>query len=158
MKPLLLTWLAAALLCLAGCDYDVPITPEPTRPVDPRLVESWASYEPDEQKVELLNVRKLDDTHYVVSIDRDIYRAYHSDLGTLSFVSVQDLNSDDRKYAYYLWALSDDGRRLSLRRVRQELLPEKVKDPATIQRLLRENAASPRLFEAEQVFTRKTKG
>lgn len=158
MKPLLPTLLAAALLGLAGCDYDVPVTTEPTRPVQPSLVGSWGSYDPAEQKLELMSVRQWDDTHYAVSIDRDIYRAHHSDLGPLALVSVQDLNSDDHKYVYYLWSLSADGRQLTLRRVRQELVPDKVKDIPTIQRLLRENAANPKLFDQDQVFTRKVKG
>ena len=158
MKPLLPTLLAAGLLCLAGCDYDIPITAEPTRPVDPRLVGTWANYDPDEQKVEVITVRAWDDTHYAVAIDRDIYRAHHSDLGAMSMISVQDLNSDAHKYVYYSWSLSDDGRQLTLRRVRQELVPDKVRDVATMQRLLRDNAAKPQLYEPATVFTRKGGG
>lgn len=155
MKPLLPTLLAAGLLCLAGCDYDVPITAEPTRPVDPRLVATWGSFDPNELKVEVMSVRRLDANTYIVATDNDVYRAFHSDVGPLAMVSVQDLNADSRKYVYYAWKLSDDGRQLTLRRVRQEILPDTVKDSATIRQLLRDRAADPRLFDREQVFTRK---
>jgi hypothetical protein len=160
MKPnLLLTGLAAAgLLALSGCNYDVPVTPEPTRPVDGRLLGDWIRYDRDEQKIEQLSVRKLDDSHYVVAIDGDIYRGFHTDHAKLPLVSLQDLNSGSRKFVYYAWQLSLDGAQLTLRRVAQEVIPETAKDTATIQRLLSDHATDPKLFDPELVFARKKSG
>src|SRR5438552_15750059 len=85
------------------------------------------------QTAEKMKVRKLDDSVYIVYYDGDLFRAYHSDIGETPFASVQDLNSNDRKYAYVVWKLSDDGKHLSLRSV-NKLIP---KEPRTQLRFLR---------------------
>ena len=46
-----------------------------------------------------MKVRRLDDNTYVVYYDGDLFRAYHSDVAETSFATVQDLNSNDHKYA-----------------------------------------------------------
>jgi len=53
-------------------------------------------------------------------------RAYHSDIAETPFASVQDLNSNDRKYAYVVWKLSDDGKNLSLRNVSNKVIPKEI--------------------------------
>ena len=57
-----------------------------------------------------MRVRRLDDSTYVVYYDGDLFRAYHSDVAEMPLVSVQDLNSSDRGYAYVVWKLSSDGK------------------------------------------------
>jgi hypothetical protein len=101
------------ILAFTACEYEVPITPSPTRNVQERLLGDWISL----GDKETMKVRRLDDNIYIVYFDGDLFRAYHSDVAETSFVSVQDLNSSDRKYAYVVWNLSDDSRRLSLRSV-----------------------------------------
>ena len=122
----------AACLCIlafSACEYEVPITPSPTQKVQERLLGDWTSTDGKEK----MKVRKLDDSIYIVYYDGDLFRAYHSDIAETPFVSVQDLNSNDRKYAYVVWKLSDDGKHLSLRSV-NKLIP---KEPRTQLRLLR---------------------
>lgn len=156
MKPhLLRAAFAGGLLLLAGCDYDVPITAGPTRPIDPRLLGEWISHDPDDKKDEAMNVRKLDEFNYVVAIDGDIYRVFHTDHANLPFVSAQDLNSSSRKYVYYTWKLSADVAQLTLKRVTQDVIPDSAKDSGAIQQLLTEHAADPKLLGKELVFTRR---
>ena len=140
------------LLWFAGCQYDVPITSSPTRKVQPALVANWRSLDGKEE----LKVRRLDDSTYVLYYDGDLFRAYHSDLGNIPFVSVQDLNANDRKYAYIVWKLSDDGNKLSLRNVNDKVIPKETKSSATIVALLMKNAANPELF-GEEIEFRKEK-
>ncbi len=102
-----------------------------------------------------MKVRKLDDSVYIVYYDGDLFRAYHSDIGETPFVSVQDLNSNDRKYAYVVWKLSDDGKKLSLRSV-NKLIPKETKDSATVAALLTKNVRNPELF-GEEIGFRKEK-
>jgi hypothetical protein len=83
-------------------------------------------------------VRKLDDSVYIVYDDGDLFRAYHSDIAETPFASVQDLNSNDRKYAYVVWKLSDDGNHLSLRNVNRKVIPKESRDSATVAALLTE--------------------
>jgi hypothetical protein len=103
-----------------------------------------------------MRVRRLDDSTYVVYYDGDLFRAYHSDVAEMPFASVQDLNSNDRKYAYMVWKLSDDGKRLSLRNVNNKIIPKETRDSATAASLLTKNARNPELF-GEEIEFRKEK-
>jgi hypothetical protein len=143
----------AACLCIlafSACEYEVPITPNPTQKVQERLLGDWTSSDGKEK----MKVRKLDDSVYIVYYDGDLFRAYHSDIAETPFVSVQDLNSNDRKYSYVVWKLSDDGKHLSLRSV-NKLIPKETKDSATVAALLTKNVRNPELFGEEIEFRRE---
>ena len=102
--------LAIALLALAGCDFNVPITAEPTRKIEPALLGEWVGTEWNENDCkDRIKVRQYDDSSYVVLFNGDLHRAWHSDIGETAFVTVQNLDSPDRKYSYFLWSLSDGG-------------------------------------------------
>jgi hypothetical protein len=103
-----------------------------------------------------MKVRRLDESLYVVYYDGDLFRAYHSDVADISFVSVQDLNSKDRKFAYVLWKLSDEGKNLRLRNVNDKIVPKETKDSAAVVELLTKNASNPELF-GEEIEFRKVK-
>jgi hypothetical protein len=102
-----------------------------------------------------MRVRRLDDSTYVVYYDGDLFRAYHSDVAEMPLVSVQDLNSNDRKYAYIVWKLSSDGKGLTLRSV-NKLIPKETKDSAAVAALLTKHARNPELF-GEEIEFRKEK-
>jgi hypothetical protein len=145
----------AAGLCISAfsaCEYDVPITPNPTRKVQEQLLGNWVSLDGKEN----MRVRRLDDSTYIVYYDGDLFRAYHSDLAETPFASVQDLNSNDRKYAYIIWKLSDDAKRLRLRSINDKVIPKETRDPATLAALLTRNARNPELF-GEEIEFRKDK-
>jgi hypothetical protein len=80
--------------------------------VQERLLGDWTSADGKEK----LKLRRLDDSIYIVYYDGDLFRAYHSDVADTPFASVQDINSNDRKYAFVVWKLSDDGKHLSFQR------------------------------------------
>ncbi|HVZ66144.1 MAG TPA: hypothetical protein VG936_16370 [Lacunisphaera sp.] len=149
--------LAAGLLGLAACNYDFPLTEKPTHKVDSRLLGDWVHFDQDEQKLEQLSVRQLDENAYVVAMDGDLYRVIHSDFADTAFVSVQDLQPGDLhgKYAYYAWELSPDGHQLTVKGVRTRIVPEDTKDAAAAQKLIRDNLANPALYGEPQVFTPK---
>ncbi|MFL6499228.1 MAG: hypothetical protein ACJ8LL_00740 [Candidatus Udaeobacter sp.] len=135
-------------LAFAACQYDVPITSAPTRKVQEQLLGDWTSVDGKEK----LKLRSLDDSVYVVDYDGDLFRAYHSEIAETPFVTVQDLNSGDRKYAYVVWKLSDDGKNLRLRNVNDKIVPKQTKDSATIVALLTKNAGNSELFGEEIEF------
>ncbi len=138
------------ILVFTACEYEVPITPSPTRKVQEQLLGNWISLDGKEN----MRVRRWDDSIYIVYYDGDLFRAYHSDVADTPFVSVQDLNSNDRKYAYVIWKLSDDGKGLSLRSV-NKLIPKETKDSAMVAALLTKNARNPELFGAEIEFRKE---
>lgn len=140
------------LLAFSACEYEVPITQSPTRKVQEQLLGNWVSLDGKED----MRVRRWDESTYVVYYDGDLFRAYHSDLAEMPFISVQDLNSNDRKYSYVIWKLSDDGRDLTLRGVNQKIIPKETTDSATVAALLTKNARNPELFGKEIEF-RKAK-
>jgi hypothetical protein len=105
---------------------------------------------------EHMNVRRLDENTYVLYYDGDLFRAYHSDVAETPFATVQDLNSNDRKYAYVIWKLSDDGKFLRLRNVNDKVVPKDTKDSAAVVALLTKNARNPDLF-GEEIEFRKEK-
>ena len=142
-----------ALCCLgfAACQYEVPITSAPTRKAQEQLLGNWRSNDGKEE----LKLRRLDDNVYVVYYDGDLFRAYHSDVAVTPFATVQDLNSNDRKYAYMVWKLSDDGKHLRLRSVSDKVIPKETKDSATVVALLTKNARNPELFGEEIEFNKE---
>ncbi len=140
--------LCLCILACAACEYEAPITSSPTRKVEGRLLGDWVSLDGKEN----MKVRRSDDN--IVYYDGDLFRAYHSDVAETPFVSVQDINSSDRKYAYVVWKLSDDGRRLTLRSIQSKLIPKEQKDSARVAELLKENAKNPELFGEEIEFNK----
>jgi hypothetical protein len=141
-----------SILALSACEYEVPITSSPTRKVQEQLLGNWISLDGKEN----MRVRRLDDSTYIVYYDGDLFRAYHSDVAETPFASVQDLNSDDRKYAYVIWKLSDNDEHLSLRNVNRKVIPKETRDSAAVAALLTKNVRNPELF-GEEIEFRKEK-
>ncbi len=142
---------ALCILTFSACEYQVPITSTPTRKVEERLLGDWTSSDGKEK----MKVRRLDDIIYIVYYDGDLFRAYHSDVAETPFVSVQDINSADRKYAYVVWKLSDDGYGLSLRSVNSKVIPKENKDSARVEELLKRNLQNPELLGETIQFTKE---
>ncbi|HEU0275985.1 MAG TPA: hypothetical protein VFQ83_15790 [Candidatus Udaeobacter sp.] len=142
----------AICLCIGACVYEVPITPAATRKVQEQLLGNWVSLDGKEN----MRMRRWDESTYVVYYDGDLFRVYHSDVAEMPLVSVQDLNSNDRKYAYVIWKLSDAGKRLTLRNVNNKLIPKETKDSTAVAELLTKNAHNPELF-GEEIEFRKEK-
>jgi hypothetical protein len=117
--------------------------------VQEQLLGNWVSLDGKEN----MRVRRLDDSTYVVYYDGDLFRAYHSDVAETPFTTVQDLNSSDRKYAYIIWKLSDDGKNLRLRSVNDKVVPKETKDSAAVAALLTKN--NPELFGEEVAFKKE---
>lgn len=146
-------FVAAVCALLAGCDFNVPLTKVATRNVDTRLIGNWR--EQSEKESDLLTVRQLDDATYIATINGDAYRVYHSDVASRTFVTVQNLNDDERKYCYYLWELSPGGAELTLRRVNSRVVPEEVASAEAAQQLIVENLDNPKLLVDPALFVRE---
>jgi hypothetical protein len=119
--------------------------------VQEQLLGNWVSLDGKEN----MRVRRLEDSTYVVYYDGDLFRAYHSDVAETPFATVQDLNSSDRKYAYVIWKVSDDGKNLRLRNVNDKVVPKETKDSASVVALLTKNASNPELFGEEIEFKKE---
>lgn len=149
-RPSLGFAICLCILAFHACQYEVPITSSPTRKVQEQLLGNWVSLDGKEN----MRVRRLDDSTYVVYYDGDLFRAYHSDVAEMQLASVQDLNSNNRKYAYVVWKLSSDGKHLTLRSV-NKVIPKETKDSAAVAALLTKNARNPELFGEAIEFIRE---
>jgi hypothetical protein len=157
-KRFFASFLTVLCFVISGCNYDFPLTAQPTRKIDVHLLGDWVGVDKENQNEELMHVRQFDDTTYVVSMDSDIYRAFHSDFADTAFLSVQDLNSGSRRYLYFTWQLSPDGTQLTLKGISSKVVPEETKSPAAIQALIKQNLANPKLFGDAIHFSRKKSG
>ena len=142
----------AVILALTGCNYDAALTAQPTRKIDERLLGVWLGG--DEGKEPMI-VRALDEFTYVVAMDDEIYRAYHSDFGDRPFLSVQELQKE-RRYLFLTAEVSADGKKLTLHTVNVKVIPEETKGREALQRLLKANLTNPKLFGEALVYTRKS--
>ncbi len=125
------------------------MTKEPTRNVDDRLLGDWIAMGG------WMKVRRLDASGYVIFHDGRLYRAWHSETAGLPLVSVQDIDSNKRKFAYLSYTLSDDGRRLTLRVVNDKLIPDDTKDSDRVKQLFEKHARDPALFGEGFVYVRQ---
>jgi hypothetical protein len=152
-----ISWLrrvaALAACLLTGCIYDVPITASATRNVDARLVGDWAS----EDGKETLKIRELNGTTYLLLLNGDPFRAYHSDFAGVAFVTVQDLDSSAQKFAFIKYALSADGQRLTAYAVNSETIPKTIRTSGDVRKLLRQNLGNPKLYTDEPLAFVKRK-
>jgi hypothetical protein len=164
------TTLIACFLAASGCKWKAPITKEPTRKIEEKLIGTWLSVEDkDDDARDALAVLKCDESHYVVlflKIDEEkkevtdgvlTFRAHHSDLDKTPFVTVQDITDNERKYLYYTYKLSKDGNTLTLRVVDDDLVPRNTESPEAVQKLLKKHAKDPDLFEDEPTSWTKSK-
>lgn len=138
------------ILLLGGCDYDEALTAKPTRRIDERFLGVWQGAD----AADLMTVRQLDEFHYIVAMDDDIYRASHSGLTGADLLSVQELGGD-RKYVYATAAVSADGRQLTVRLINGKIVSDKIKGRAALQKVITANLANPDLFNEAVIFTRK---
>jgi hypothetical protein len=148
--------LAAAVCCLlfSSCVYEVPITAQPTRKIDQRLLGNWTAKDEKNGETVKMKIVKLDDYNYIVFFDnKDLYRVFHSDVAKTPFVSVQILDSEKPKYAYSAWTLNEDGTLVG-RAVNDKVVPDETKTSNAAQKLLEQNLKNPDLFEEPMKFTK----
>lgn len=139
-------------LLFSGCIYEAPLTTEPTRKVDDNLVGTWVTDDP-EQTVE---IRKFDDSHYVLLNDGQFYRAFHSDLDGVPFVSIQSIDSlTDRKFWLVEYKLSSD--QLTVRAVNTDTIPKTLKTTDEIAASIRAHLGKADLFDEKPLNYRRQK-
>ncbi len=136
-------------LCLAGCEYDVPVTAAPTEGVNQQLCGEWLTLDG------WMKIRGYDDAHYVINFDGKLHRAWHSTVAGVPLVTVQNIDQPERKYHFLTWRLADDGRHLILQVVNDKLIPDETRDSATVAKLVSAHAQNPDLLGRDIIYTRQ---
>ena len=161
-RPLLVS--ALVMVALARCDeFEVPITAEPTRHVESALLGDWLMVDegghPRNYSKDRVRIRPYDQSTYVVNHNDALYRAWHSDVDGLPLITLQSIDSDERKYQYWTWRVSDDGSEMTLRSIgavskSSGLIPTDARDSATIVDIIRKNRESAQLFGGPVRFSK----
>ena len=140
-----------------GCDYEAPLTAKPTGKIDPQLLGNWIGQDTGSFPETNLKIRKLDDSNYLISYG-GFYRAYHSDLGDIHFVSIQNIEpvpDKERKYILATYELKDNGDTLIVRTINDKVIPNTLKTSAELEKAIRANLKNPDLFKKDPgVFNR----
>ena len=143
-------------LLLSSCIYDAPLTDTPTRKIDERLIGDWVSVE---EKPSVVQVRKFDDTNFVLIDGRNIYRMFHSDFEGINFLSLQNLDtngSSARKFAFIDYRFEQPDR-VRARAINKNVVPDTLRTSSALQQTVRDHLKDAQLFNKEEiVYTRKT--
>ena len=150
-------FLAIALVLLfSSCIYEAPLTEAPTRKIDERLIGDWVSVE---EKPSVIQIRKFDDSNFILIDGGTVYRVFHSDFEGITFLSLQNLESNGssaRKFAFIDYRFEQPNR-VRARAVNKEIVPESLRTTSELQKSLRDYLKDPQLFNKEEiVYTRKT--
>lgn len=150
-------FVAILLVFLFGsCIYEAPLTEMPTRKIDERLIGDWVSVE---EKPSVIQIRKFDDSNFILIDGGTVYRVFHSDFEGINFLSLQNLEtngSSARKFAFIDYRFEHPNR-VRARAVNKEVVPESLRTSSELQKSLRDHLKDPQLFKKEEiVYTRKT--
>jgi hypothetical protein len=150
------TLAALLFLLLASCIYEAPLTEAPTRKIDERLIGDWVSVE---EKPSVIQIRKFDDTNFVLIDGGNVYRMFHSDFEGINFLNVQNLESDGssaRKFAFIDYRFEQPNR-VRARAINKNLIADTLRTSPAIQQSVRDHLKDAQLFNKEEiVYTRKT--
>jgi hypothetical protein len=140
----------------SSCIYEAPLTEAPTRKIDERLIGDWVSVE---EKPSVIQIRKFDDSNFILIDGGTVYRVFHSDFEGINFLSLQNLETNGssvRKFAFIDYRLEQPNR-VRARAVNKEVVPENLRTTSELQKSLRDHLTDPQLFNKEEiVYTRKT--
>ncbi len=143
-------------LLLASCIYEAPLTESPTRKIDERLIGDWVSVE---EKPSQIQIRKFDDSNFVLIDGTQVYRVFHSDFGGLNFLSVQNLDSGGtyaRKFAFIDYRFEEPDR-VRVRAINKDVVPDSLRTTSDLQKIIRAHLKDPQLFNKEDiVYKRQT--
>jgi hypothetical protein len=157
MTPARWAGLLLVVFLACGCIYETPLTWHPTRKIDEQLLGDWLEKAKDGKT---MMVRKLSDSEYIIYYD-GFYRAYHSDLDSHHFVSVQSLDSakdSERKYTILTYELQDGGNTLVMTTINTDVIPATLTTPAALQKAIKANLDNPKLMNSDAgTFTRVQK-
>src|ERR1700704_5895577 len=134
MMRLLLVSLA--LFIFSSCIYEAPLTESPTRKIDERLIGDWVSVE---EKPSVVQVRKFDDSNFVLIDGGTVYRVFHSDFEGVNFLSLQNLETNGnsaRKFAFIDYRFEQPNR-VRARAINKEVVPESLRATSDLQKSVR---------------------
>lgn len=149
---------AVVALGFTGCDYRLPLTATPSRPIDEHFLGRWVEIRQPRAPKRMTIRRGTGDTYRISYDDGDGWRpieAYHSDVAGLPLMTVQYASpTSDHPFVYAMFTLSDDERYLVVRRISPKIIADADDRDALIQSLI-SNKDNPDLLITEATFERQ---
>lgn len=154
----------ACAAALAGCDYTVPLTATPDRPIDPALVGLWERQDEAQGGAEKLLVLPLGKNEYLVSYPANSKNALFAratlckaaDLTLLQLTwfgtALGTVADDARIYQYATFTVAGDT--LKGRLLNGDVVDRDAASAAALIAAIEANADSPKRFRDEWTFTK----
>lgn len=159
----------AAVLVIAGCVYEAPLTEEHTIPIDPSVLGLWEEVPEGDKPAdpnERMNIMKYSETEYLVHYPTGKYgmyfRGYPIKIEGVSCVQFQvignadgDIKKEERTYQVVSYALSQG--ELEVRTLNSDLVDKNLKDSAGLRQAFIKNKDNKDLFREPGKFRRVIK-
>lgn len=151
---------------LGGCEYEVPVVPEPKLPIDPAVLGLWEAVPPPDaadKPAERMLVLKFNATEYIIRYpmqhDSLYFRAYLIKVGNLTAAQLQLIGADqgpadcaERKFHVASYCIRDDI--LELRLLNTQLIPATLRTSRELRKEIRKHQADPALWGEVARFKR----
>ncbi len=162
--------LIVAVLFLAGCEYEAPLTEEHSIPVDSSVLGLWEIIPDSDKKSdapERMMLLKYTDTEYLIhhptGEDGLYFRGYPIKIGDVSCVQIQwigtaegDIKKDDRDYNVVSYNFSNG--ELVIKTLNTDLVDDDLKDSEALKKAFLKNKDNKDLFTDPGKFRKvKTK-
>lgn len=161
--------LSLGTLCLAACEYDVPITTDHEIQINRSLLGSWEAIpgeDEDDDNVRL-QVLEYSDTEYLVHYfegDESLYfRAYPIKIGDVNAIQLELIGDDkesighDKEDRFVVASTRLLEGKLEVRTLNTELVNAQLTDSQSLRDAFIANIKNPELFNDPGFFKRPTK-
>ncbi len=159
-----------AVLLFCGCEYEVPLTKEPSVAVDSSVLGLWELI-PDageeKEKKERMMVLKYSGTeymiHYPIGEDAMYFRAYPVKIGGVQCVQLQAIGTHkgspdkEEKNLYHVASYQLNGANLEIKLLNAELVDDELKTSAALTRSFKKHKGHKNLFINPGTFRRVEK-
>lgn len=162
--------LVAAILCLAGCKYEAPLTHEHSIPVDASVLGFWevvpdGNESPDSS--ESMMVLQYSETEYLIHYSAKeeplYFRGYPIKIGGVPCVQLQVIGIDNKpvdpqkKDLFHVASYERVNGELVIRTLNSDLIGEGLKDTGALVKVFFQHKGSTELFTNPCRFRRKLK-
>lgn len=126
MKKMLLP---AILMLLAGCDYDIPLSPTASAPANPALTGTWTGQSADRKTASLKIESSGTEYNVTYSEDSDAvtFKGFEIKAAGLNLIQLELQNSDSKKYLFAKYELTPDS--LTVYRLNPDVVSGKCQTP-----------------------------
>lgn len=148
---------------MTGCIYDAPLESDHAVPVDPAVLGTWQSADPEETEKETMVILPFSETEYLVHYPADpedgmYFRAYAINVAGVACVQLELLGSHkgretgNTRFQVVTYRLADG--QLEIRILNENLVGSDLSGRAALRDAFTKHASDPELFTNPGTFKR----